>query len=153
MSTYGNTSRTSFGRGYERDQGREFERERDVVTPPRVRQVVDAPPPTPAVTEPELVAEHQKHMPEGQGAMVEERNMTPWVMAILATSVLVAGALVIGLSFGWVAAIVGIVWLLMGYAVSWSVVWGAGLFRARDEEIVEEKVDQGELPPPPGRVG
>jgi hypothetical protein len=67
--------------------------------------------------------------------------------------VLVAGALLIGFTTSWSAAVVGIVWLLMGFAVSWSVVWGAGLLRVQDEQLVEEKLDHGEMPPPAGRIG
>jgi hypothetical protein len=119
--------------------------------PPRVQPVIDLPPPTHGQTEPDLVAAHQQNMPEGPGAVVEERKQLPWLIAVFATTVLVAGAIIIGVRFGWIAGIVGIVWLLLGFAVSWSVVWGAGLLRARDEEIVEEKIEQGEMPPPPGR--
>lgn len=121
--------------------------------PPRIRPVMDLPPPTHAATEPELVIEHQKHMPDGQGVLVEERAILPWVAGALATAVLIAGAIMIGATVGWIAAVVGIVWLVMGFAVSWSVVWGAGLLRAQDERLVEEKLDQGELPPPAGRIG
>jgi hypothetical protein len=123
------------------------------IVPPRVLPVIDLPAPHHAATEPDLVVEHQKHMPDGQGAMVEEAATLPWVMGILATIVLIAGALVIGFTMSWTAALVGIVWLVMGYAVSWSVVWGAGLCRASDERIVEAKLDQGEMPPPAGRIG
>ena len=121
--------------------------------PSRVHPVIDVLAPTHAATEPELVVEHQKHMPDGQGVMVEERVLFPWVVGGLATLVLIAGAILIGSSVGWIAAVVGIVWLLMGYAVSWSVVWGAGLFRAQDEQTVETMLDHGEMPPPAGRIG
>ena len=145
MSTHTDAARMSSFGGEERDAnpGR--------VT--RVRSAVDAPPLSTSEIEPELVAEHQQNMPEGEGAIIEERKLLPWVMAGLATFVLVAGALMIGLRFGWIAAGMGIIWLLMGFAVSWSVVWGAGLLRARDEQIVEKKVERGQVPPPPGRVG
>lgn len=121
--------------------------------PPRVRPVIELPHPTHAATEPELVIEHQKHMPDGQGVLVEEGTVLPWVAGALATIVLIAGAVVIGATVGWSAAVVGIVWLIMGFAVSWSVVWGAGLLRMQDERIVEEKLDHGEMPPPAGRIG
>jgi len=121
--------------------------------PPRVHPVIDLPPPTHAATEPDLVMEHQKHMPDGQGVLLQERAVFPWVVGGLATMVLIAGALLIGFTTSWSAAIVGIVWLLMGFAVSWSVVWGAGLLRVQDEQLVEEKLDHGEMPPPAGRIG
>ncbi len=121
--------------------------------PPRVRQVIDLPPPTHAVTEPELVIEHQKHMPDGPGMMIEERAALPWAVGGLATLGLILGAVVIGATLNWTAAVVGIVWLLMGYAVAWIVVWGAGLCRVHDEAEVESLLDHGEMPPPAGRIG
>ena len=112
----------------------------------------DQPQPTVSAAEPDLAVEHQENMPEGSGAVLEERQMLPWLVGGLATAGLIVGAVIIGWSSGWAAAVTGIVWLLMGYAVAWSVVWGAGLLRARDEEIVEEKIVHGVLPPPVGRT-
>jgi len=118
----------------------------------RVWKGTDQPRQTVSAAAPELAVELQQQMPEGSGALVEERQMLPWLIGGLATAGLIIGAIIIGWSSGWAAAATGIVWLLMGYAVAWSVVWGAGLLRARDEEIVEAKVVHGEVPPPPGRT-
>lgn len=118
---------------------------------PHVVEAKPAPPLTPL--DEVLIVEHEKHMPEGVGILPEERRLWPWVAGALATAGLVAGALVLGATVNWVAAVVGIVWLIMGYAVAWSVVWGAGLLRSGDEIEAERKVDRGEMPPPAVRVG
>lgn len=119
--------------------------------PPHVVEAKPSPPHLPL--DEVLIVEHEKHMPEGVGIVPEERRIWPWVAGALATVGLIIGAVVIGATVGWSAAVVGIIWLLMGYAVSWIVVWGAGLLRAGDEREAERKVDNGEMPPPAERVG
>lgn len=119
--------------------------------PQQVVESKPAPPMTPL--DGVLIAEHEKHMPEGVGAVSEERWKWPWVAGGLGTVGLIVGAVVLGVTVNWMAAVVAIVWLLMGYAVAWSVVWGAGVMRSGDEAEAERKVDRGELPPPAVRVG
>ena len=117
--------------------------------PPHVIEAKPSPPHMPL--DEVLIVEHEKHMPEGVGAMAEERRIWPWVAGALATVGLIVGAVVIGATVDWSAAVVGVIWLLMGYAVAWIVVWGAGLMRDGDEVEAEHKVDRGELPPPAER--
>ena len=85
-----------------------------------------------------IAAEH--HVPEGAGHCLHERMVLPWLiggMGVLGVAA-VGGSLF--LIDGWRAAALGVVWVLLGYAVAWSVVWGAGLFRAADEKHVEERI-------------
>jgi hypothetical protein len=91
-------------------------------------------------------AEHA--MPDGSAAMPHERQYIPWMIAGLA----IAGLVIVGLGMfavgGLSAAIVGLVWVLMGYAVAWSVVWMAGLIRVKEEHEIEEALHvlHGHLP-------
>ncbi|MBX3404382.1 MAG: hypothetical protein KF699_13305 [Phycisphaeraceae bacterium] len=119
--------------------------------PPHVIEAKPSPPHMPL--DEVLIIEHEKHMPEGVGILPEERRLWPWVAGGLATAGLLIGAVVIGATVNWLAAAVGIIWLLMGYAVAWIVVWGAGLMRSQDEVEAEHKVERGELPPPAERIG
>jgi hypothetical protein len=81
-------------------------------------------------------------LPEGAPAIHRERKVWPPLMAAMA----VIGMIVVGGFFaaygGWSAAAMAMTWLALGYAVSWIVVWAAGVFRARDEKEVEAQIDQ-----------
>jgi hypothetical protein len=67
-----------------------------------------------------------------------EHRATPWLlgsMAVAGLAIVCSGMYAVG---GLQAAAVGAAWLVAGYAAAWSVVWGAGLLRARDELEIED---------------
>lgn len=100
------------------------------------------PPATDSDLSPVEILEAEHHTPEGSPGIVHEHRATPWLIGGLAFS----GLLIVGLSMfavgGVQAMAVGMVWLCGGYAAAWSVVWGAGLLRARDEVEIEDQLHQ-----------
>jgi hypothetical protein len=96
----------------------------------------------PPVSE-EAVLDVQRHqMPEGAGPAANERRVVPWVVGGLAVIGLVVVGSVIGLSEGWRAGLVAVVLVLLAYCVSWIVVWGAGVMRAKDEAVAAGEVEE-----------
>ncbi|MCC6321566.1 MAG: hypothetical protein IT438_09060 [Phycisphaerales bacterium] len=89
----------------------------------------------------EQLRKAESHIPDGPSALAYEAPILPWVIGALAAVGIGVVAFLMSPS-GWRAVLIGEVWLLMGYAVSWIVVWGAGLMRARDEHEIEEHIIQ-----------
>jgi hypothetical protein len=84
----------------------------------------------------------EKKTPDGSASNPHERLVWPWLMAALGILGLVGVGVVMYVRGGWDAAVVGVTWLGMGYAVSWIVVWAAGLIRAKEEHEIEVALDQ-----------
>lgn len=101
----------------------------------RAKEAAKAPPP-------ELVLDVERHMPDGAGPTATERLLMPWVVGVLAVLGVVVVGTVLGFSAGWRAAIIGIGWVLLAYLVSWIVVWGAGLLRAKEEREISEEIEE-----------
>ncbi|HMN39566.1 MAG TPA: hypothetical protein PKE29_01890 [Phycisphaerales bacterium] len=93
------------------------------------------------VTDAELF-QAQTRAPDGPGAMLHEERIWPRLAAVLALIGLVAVGAWLYLRDGWGAATMGVVWLIMGYAVAWIVVWAAGLARVREQHEIERELDQ-----------
>lgn len=104
-------------------------------------------PPLELAPDDELLRAERKN-PEGAPALAHEWLYTPWLMGALAVIGLIVVGSVMGAAAGWRAALLGIVWLMLGYAVSWIVVWGAGLMRLKEEQELEEIIIEYGAPPP-----
>ena len=89
---------------------------------------------------PEKIIAAERHVPEGVGPSLHEGAVLPWLIGGMGVVGLLAVASSLYLIDGWRATAIGVVWVLMGYAVAWSVVWGAGMFRAADEKHIEEHI-------------
>lgn len=111
----------------------------ETVVDERTRIAVDSP----RVGEEELKSAEQRLAPEGAPPRTGERAWLPWLMTGLALAAL--AVVVGGLYFadGARAAAVGAVWVVLFYAVSCAVVWGAGLMRAKDETAVIHRIEDG----------
>lgn len=96
---------------------------------------------TSTVSDAELFQAETK-TPDGPAAMLHEDRVWPRLAALLAlASLLVVGVLLYARD-GWGAAMLGMVWLGMGYAVACIVVWAAGMARAREEHEIERELEQ-----------
>jgi hypothetical protein len=84
----------------------------------------------------------EEKTPDGPAANPHERLVWPWLMAGMGILGLVGVGTVMYVRGGWDAAAVGVTWLGLGYAVSWIVVWAAGLLRAKEEHEIECALDQ-----------
>lgn len=94
----------------------------------------------PALSE-SAIRRAESHNPDGAPADPSEFQRVPRLLVVLAVMGIIVVAGVLGSTGDWRAALLGIVWLILGYAVSWSVVWVTGLIRAREErEITEEHI-------------
>lgn len=89
----------------------------------------------------DVVLDIERHVsPDGAGPSMQEW-MLPVLMSCMALLGVAIVGTVLGLASGWRAALLGIGAVLTGCSVSWIVVWGAGVMRAREERRASEEVE------------
>jgi hypothetical protein len=98
---------------------------------------------------PEIVLDIERHTPDGAGVSAHECRWMPLVMAGLALAGITVVAVVLGVSDGWRAGLLGAGAVVTGCAVGWIVVWGAGLMRRREEQQISHEVEDFVLDRPP----
>lgn len=97
----------------------------------------------------DIVLDIERHTPEGAGVSSHECRWLPVLMPGLALLGITTVMMVLGVSEGWRAGLLGAGAVLTGCAVSWIVVWGAGLMRRREETQIRHEVEDFVLDRPP----
>ncbi len=89
----------------------------------------------------DVVLDIERHVsPDGAGPSTGER-LLPVLMSVMALLGVAIVGTVMGIADGWRAALLGIGAVLTGCSVSWIVVWGAGVIRAREEQRTSDEVE------------
>jgi hypothetical protein len=114
-----------------------------VIVDEKTRVAIDQP----CVDDGELKAVEHRTVPEGAPPRTGERHWMPALMVGLALVALAVVVTAMYLADGWEAAGIAAVWVMLFYAVSCGVVWGAGLMRARDEDQVVHRIEDGRVAP------